>query len=181
MSNNVVMKRKLIEFASLVGVLFLCNVLSCIVGMLFVDNFETFVFSHIHVIDELLMIVFFVPFLSLAIRFYKKGGIVILSIVNISLGLLFIRIDTMGEWWEVVSSFVFLVSKFNHLLSITVDFEGWQIINVTVVWGCYIAFIGYSYVFARGKIIRYYRKKNGQYPANQNDETQPLSCGKYQS
>ena len=146
------MKRKLIEFASLVGILFLLNVLSYIVGTLFIDNFETFVFSNIQVVDELLLIVFFVPFLLLAVRFYKKGGIVILSIVNILLGLLFLHNGTMGTGWEFFSSLVFLISKFNLLLSIIVDFEGWQKINVTVVWGCYIAFIGYSYVFVR-KII----------------------------
>jgi len=141
------MKRTLIEFASLVGILFLFNVLSYIVGTLFVDNFETFVFSNIQVVDELLLIVFFVPFLLLAVRFYKKGGIVILSIVNILLGLLFLHNDTMGTGWEFFSSLVFLISKFNLLLSIIIDLEGWQKINVTVVWGCYIAFIGYSYVF----------------------------------
>ncbi len=146
------MKNILIEFASLVGILFLLNVLSYIVGMLFVDNFETYVFSDIQVVDEILLIVFFVPFLLLAIKFYKKGGIVILSIVNIFLGLLFLHNDTMEYGWEAVSSFVFTISKFNHLLSIIVHFEDWQKINVTVVWGCYIAFIGYSYVFVR-KII----------------------------
>lgn len=143
------MKNKLIEFASLVGILFLLNVLSYIVGMLFVDNFETFLFSDIQVADELLLIVFFVPFLLIAIRFYKKGGIVILSIVNIFGGLLFLHNDTMDYGWEVVSTFVFTISKFNHLLSIIVDFEDWLKINVTIVWGCYIAFVGYSYVFIR--------------------------------
>lgn len=143
------MKNKLIEFASLVGILFLLNVLSYIVGMLFVDNFETFLFSDIQVVDELLLIVFFVPFLLIAIRFYKKGGIVILSIVNIFVGLLFLHNDTMDYGWEVVSTFVFTISKFNHLLSIIVDFEDWLKINVTIVWGCYIAFVGYSYVFIR--------------------------------
>ncbi len=143
------MKNKLIEFASLVGILFLLNVLSYIVGMLFVDNFETFLFSDIQVADELLLIVFFVPFLLIAIRFYKKGGIVILSIVNIFVGLLFLHNDTMDYGWEVVSTFVFTISKFNHLLSIIVDFEDWLKINVTIVWGCYIAFVGYSYVFIR--------------------------------
>lgn len=143
------MKNKLIEFASLVGILFLLNVLSYIVGMLFVDNFETFLFSDIQVADELLLIVFFVPFLLIAIRFYKKGGIVILSIVNILGGLLFLHNDTMDYGWEVVSTFVFTISKFNHLLSIIVDFEDWLKINVTIVWGCYIAFVGYSYVFIR--------------------------------
>lgn len=69
------MKNILIEFASLVGILFLLNVISYIVGMLFVDNFETYVFSDIQVVDEILLIVFFVPFLLLAIKFYKKGGI----------------------------------------------------------------------------------------------------------
>ncbi|MCR5064376.1 MAG: hypothetical protein K6A67_01260 [Bacteroidales bacterium] len=143
------MKNKLIEFASLVGLLFLLNVLSYIVGMLFVDNFETFLFSDIQVADELLLIVFFVPFLLIAIRFYKKGGIVILSIVNIFGGLLFLHNDTMDYGWEAVSTFVFTISKFNHLLSIIVDFEDWLKINVTIVWGCYIAFVGYSYVFIR--------------------------------
>lgn len=143
------MKNKLIEFASLVGILFLLNVLSYIVGMLFVDNFETFLFSDIQVADELLLIVFFVPFLLIAIRFYKKGGIVILSIVNIFGGLLFLHNDTMDYGWEAVSTFVFTISKFNHLLSIIVDFEDWLKINVTIVWGCYIAFVGYSYVFIR--------------------------------
>lgn len=143
------MKNKLIEFASLVGILFLLNVLSYIVGMLFVDNFETFLFSDIQVADELMLIVFFVPFLLIAIRFYKKGGIVILSIVNIFVGLLFLHNDTMDYGWEVVSTFVFTISKFNHLLSIIVDFEDWLKINVTIVWGCYIAFVGYSYVFIR--------------------------------
>lgn len=143
------MKNKLIEFASLVGILFLLNVLSYIVGMLFVDNFETFLFSDIQVADELLLIVFFVPFLLIAIRFYKKGGIVILSIVNILGGLLFLHNDTMDYGWEAVSTFVFTISKFNHLLSIIVDFEDWLKINVTIVWGCYIAFVGYSYVFIR--------------------------------
>lgn len=143
------MKNKLIEFASLVGILFLLNVLSYVVGMLFVDNFETFLFSDIQVADELLLIVFFVPFLLIAIRFYKKGGIVILSIVNIFVGLLFLHNDTMDYGWEVVSTFVFTISKFNHLLSIIVDFEDWLKINVTIVWGCYIAFVGYSYVFIR--------------------------------
>ena len=85
------MKRNLIEFVSLIVMLFLFNVLSYIVGMLFVDNFETYVFSDIQVVDEILLIVFFVPFLLLAIKFYKKGGIVILSIVNILLGLLFLH------------------------------------------------------------------------------------------
>lgn len=143
------MKNKLIEFASLVGILFLLNVLSYIVGMLFVDNFETFLFSDIQVADELLLIVFFVPFLLIAIRFYKKGGIVILSIVNILGGLLLLHNDTMDYGWEVVSTFVFTISKFNHLLSIIVDFEDWLKINVTIVWGCYIAFVGYSFVFIR--------------------------------
>lgn len=143
------MKNKLIEFASLVGILFLLNILSYIVGMLFVDNFEKFLFSDIQVADELLLIVFFVPFLLIAIRFYKKGGIVILSIVNILGGLLFLHNDTMDYGWEAVSTFVFTISKFNHLLSIIVDFEDWLKINVTIVWGCYIAFVGYSYVFIR--------------------------------
>ena len=70
------MKRNLIEFVSLIVMLFLFNVLSYIVGILFVDDFETFAYSHIQVLDELLIIVFFVPFLLLAIRFYKKGGII---------------------------------------------------------------------------------------------------------
>ena len=125
------MKNILIEFASLVGILFLLNVISYIVGMLFVDNFETYVFSDIQVVDEILLIVFFVPFLLLAIKFYKKGGIVILSIVNIFMGLLFLYNDTMEYGWEAVSSFVFTISKFNHFLSIIVDFEDWQKINVT--------------------------------------------------
>ena len=146
------MKRNLIEFVSLIVMLFLFNVLSYIVGMLFVDNFETFFFSDIHVVDELMLIVFFVPFLLLSIRFYKKGGIVILSIVNILLGLLFLHNDTMDYGWEAVSTFVFTLSKFNHLLSIIIDFDGWQKINVTVIWGCYIALVGYSYVFGRKMI-----------------------------
>lgn len=146
------MKRNLIEFVSLIVMLFLFNVLSYIVGILFVDDFETFVYSHIQVLDELLIIVFFVPFLLLAIRFYKKGGIIIFSIINISLGILILHNDIMGTGWEFVSSYVFLISKFNHLLSIIIDFDGWQKINVTVIWGCYIDLVGYSYVYVR-KII----------------------------
>lgn len=146
------MKRNLIEFVSLIVMLFLFNVLSYIVGILFVDDFETFAYSHIQVLDELLIIVFFVPFLLLAIRFYKKGGIIIFSIINISLGILVLHNDIMGTGWEFISSYVFLISKFNHLLSIIIDFDGWQKINVTVIWGCYIALVGYSYVYVRKKI-----------------------------
>ena len=165
------MKNILIEFASLVGILFLLNVISYIVGMLFVDNFETYVFSDIQVVDEILLIVFFVPFLLLAIKFYKKGGIVILSIVNIFLGLLFLHNDTMEYGWEVVSSFVFTISKFNHLLSIIVDFDGWQKINVTVIWGCYIALVGYSYVYVR-KIINALLQGKGTVNFSQQEKKQ---------
>ena len=143
------MRRLLIGFMTLIAMLFLFNVFSYIIGVLFVDRFETYVFSHIHILDELLLITFFVPFLLVAIRFYKKGGIIILSIINVLLGILFLHNDTMGTGWEFVSSYVFLISKFNHLLSVIIDFDGWQKINVTVVWGCYIAFVGYSYVFMR--------------------------------
>ena len=143
------MKGNLIEFVSLIVMLFLFNVLSYIVGILFVDDFETFAYSHIQLLDELLIIVFFVPFLLLAIKFYKKGGIIIFSIINISLGILVLHNDIMGTGWEFISSYVFLISKFNHLLSIIIDFDGWQKINVTVIWGCYIALVGYSYVYVR--------------------------------
>ena len=146
------MKGNLIEFVSLIVMLFLFNVLSYIVGILFVDDFETFAYSHIQLLDELLIIVFFVPFLLLAIKFYKKGGIIIFSIINISLGILVLHNDIMGTGWEFISSYVFLISKFNHLLSIIIDFDGWQKINVTVIWGCYIALVGYSYVYVREKI-----------------------------
>ena len=54
--------------------LFLFNILSYIVGVLFVKDFGTYVYSPIQVIDELVVIVLFVPFLLLAIRFYRRGG-----------------------------------------------------------------------------------------------------------
>ena len=146
------MKRALIGFAALTTLLFLFNILSYIVGMLFVDDFGSYVYSQIQVIDELVTIVLFVPFLLLAIRFYRKGGIFIFSIINIILGILVLRNDSMDTGWEFISSFVFLVSKFNHLLAVLFDFEGWQKINVTVIWGCYIVLVGYSYVFIRKKI-----------------------------
>ena len=127
--------------------------------MISVDRSETYVFSHIQVLDELLLIASFVPFLLLAIRFYKKGGIIILSIINVSFGILILHNDTMGVGWEFVSSYVFLVSKFNHLQSVIIDFDDWQKINVTVVWGCYILLVGYSCVFV-GKIREWLSAKN---------------------
>ena len=66
------MKRALIGFAALTTLLFLFNILSYIVGMLFVDDFGSYVYSQIQ--DELVTIVLFLPFLLLAIRFYRKGG-----------------------------------------------------------------------------------------------------------
>lgn len=140
--------------------LFLFNVFSYIVGLLFVDNFETYVFSHIKVLDELLMIAFFVPFLLLAIRFHKKGGIVIFSIINITFGVLFLHNDNMGTGWEFISSFVFLISKFNHLLSVIIEYPVWRKINVTIIWGCYIIFVGYLYVFLREKVVVFRRKSS---------------------
>lgn len=150
------MKRTLIEFAACTAMLFLFNILSYIVGVLFVKDFGTYVYSPIQVIDELVVIVLFVPFLLLAIRFYRRGGIFIFSIVNILLGILLLHNDSMDTGWEFVSSFVFLISKFNHLLSVLIDFEGWQKINVTVIWGCYVVLVGYSYIFVR-KIITHQR------------------------
>lgn len=147
------MKRKLIEFASLAVMLFLFNVLSHIVGIVFVNNFDTYVYSHIKVLDELLMIVCFTPFLLLAIRFHKKGGIFIFSIINILLGFTFLYNDTMGYGGEVVSTFVFTVSKLNHFISVILPNNLWQKINLTIIWGCYIVAVGYLYLLSKNKIM----------------------------
>lgn len=154
------MKSKLIGFASLTATLFLLNVLSYIVGMLLVADFETYVYGHIQVMDELIIIALFVPFFLLAIRFHKKGGIFIFSFFNVLLGILLLHIDSMDTGWEIVSSFVFLISKFNHLLSVLIDFEGWQKINVTFIWGFYIVIVGYSYVFVKNTIVQKNKSDN---------------------
>ena len=77
----------------------------------------------------------------------------------------------MDYGWEVVSTFVFTLSKFNHLLSIIVDFDGWQKINVTVIWGCYIALVGYSYVYVR-KIINALLQGKGTVNFSQQEKKQ---------
>ena len=148
------MKRMLMEFVSLTALLFLLNLISNIAGILFVDGYSSYLYGHINVVDELLMISVFVsPFLLLAIRYYKKGGIVIYSIVNMLWGSFCLHKDTFGYGGEFLSSLVFSVSKFNHLISVIIAPGHWQIMNLTIIWGCYIALVGYLYLYLRERMI----------------------------
>ena len=148
------MKKTIIEFALLTIFLFILNLLSYIMGRLLVSNFDSYVYSHVYVADELLMIIFFFsPLFLIAIRFYKRGGIIIYSIINVLGGMFFLHNDALGYGGELLSTYVFTVSKFNHLISVILPEGIWQTINITILWGCYITSTGYSYVLIRNKLI----------------------------
>ena len=66
------MKRALIGFAALTALLVLFNILGYIVGMLFVDDFGSYVYSQIQ--DELVTIVLFFNIFIIGHKILQKRG-----------------------------------------------------------------------------------------------------------
>ena len=153
------MKRLIIEYASLIVLLLLLNILSYCMGVIFVDDFVLYYYGHINLVDESSVIgVLFAPLMLMAIKKHEKGGIIIFSVFNVLLSVFCFHNDTMGYGGEVVSTFIFTVSKFNHLVSVILPNNLWQTINLTIIWGCYIVAIGYLYIMLKEKILNV---KNG--------------------
>lgn len=146
------MKKQLISISCLSALMLLFSILCHIVGYIFVDNYHSYYFSHFR-LEEVIAIIIFSLFLSIATNYYKKGGIIIFSIVNILFGFFIIRNDIDGAGWDFLSTFVFLVSQCNHLVSVlTIGSETLQKINITIFFGVHITFIGYLDIAIRKKI-----------------------------
>lgn len=111
------------------------------IGLLFVTQYPHFVYSHL-TFDSFLLILIVASLMLLFIHFFKKRGEVIFGIVHALIGALLLYNDVDGMGWEVQSTLVFAVSKFNLLLTFIDTPISWIKINVTIVWGCYLVFVG---------------------------------------
>ena len=111
------------------------------IGLLFIEQYPHYVYSRLTV-DSFLLILIEASLMFLFIRFFKIWGEVIFGIVHALIGTLLLYNDIDGMGWEVQSTLVFAVSKFNLLLTFIDTPISWNKIDVTIVWGCYLFFVG---------------------------------------
>lgn len=159
------MKTRIIQFFTLIVYMSILNIVFHCFGVLFVSNYQNWVFSELKIGD----IFFLAKYAFLQIFVFpieKKYRIIIVAWFFLTIALILTHNDVDGIGWEVWSTIVYSISKFNHFFQIIfnnmkeTDFVFFlSRLNPYIFFSIYLIFVGYSFKDLYSKISTFITKK----------------------